>query len=197
MSIYISGTIGLFVTPKKLVMAVIIYRKSDGKIKQKRLEDLEQTECGPLMMFGTKTGNMDSTVWPKVLAALAKRTRRERGCVAGTGEDWKYGAALYVDSYAVHLNREVAIALARDHGIFIRPLLRNASHLQQPVDRHIGICFKAMYKRNVLIANYSLLHMLSMSSGSELMPVNKYTQLCAGALNTCLKKVTYNLCGDG
>ena len=186
------GTIGLFVTPTELLMAVIIYRQSEGKTAQERLENLEGTDVGPVMMIGTKKGNMDRTIWPKVLEALATRTAARRGVYGSASEKWKYALALYVDSYAVHLNRDVALDIAKRFGIFIRPLLRNASHLMQPVDRHIGICFKNMYKRHVMIANYTLLHMLSMNSENRKMSLKKFIEMCSGAMHTCVNAVEYN-----
>lgn len=170
-------------------MTVIIYRKSGGKRIQKRLRELEQTETGPVLMMGSAKGSMNQYLWPKVLDALAKRTVTRRGVTSLSGKNWKYGLALYVDSYAVHLKREVANDYAADHGIFIRPLLRNSSHLQQPVDRHIGICFKNTYRDKILRANGMLQHMVSQTATPRVTTPKKYMQMCCGAMHETVNQV--------
>ena len=185
---YREGTIGMFMTPFEVLMIVIIYRKAGGPQVRERLRTLEQTDNSNVFMLGTEKGTMNAEMWPKCLKALAECTKERRGTVEEHGEDWKYAIALYVDSFAVHLNRQVALDTALRYGIFIRPLLRNASHLMQPVDRNVGICFKNKYKSRLLQYNYDFLHMLSLNIEFT-VSVEKYTQMCTGALNTVFLQV--------
>lgn len=168
----------------------LIYRKAGGKRKRRNLVALETSDLGNVQMMGSEKGNCDKELWPQILEMFAQRTRRERGIVDHDGNgEWKYAMVLYVDCYGVHLNKKVARRMARDYGIFIRCLLRNSSHIQQAVDRHIGRCLKLLYKGPVLEYTYALLHMLRMPGFAPDIAVDKYTELCSGALQKAIDTV--------
>ena len=181
---YRQGTIGMFVTPFEVLCIVIIYRKAGGPLVQHRLKHLEHTDNSKVFMMGSEKGTMNRKLWPHALKALADCTKERRGTADLVDGDWKYGVVLYVDSYAVHLDRKLALEFAEKYGIFIRPLLRNASHLMQPVDRNIGVAFKSRYKHILMGHNYKLLHLLSLNLEDHEMSLAKYHELCTGAINT-------------
>ena len=175
----------------RIILVCLIYRKAGGKQVRRRLEMLEMEKHGLVQMMGTVKGNVDRELWPQILRMFAQRTVYERGVIEGGSKNWRYAVVLYVDCYGVHMSKSVARRMARDYGIFVRPLLRNCSHIQQPVDRHIGRCLKALYKCRVTDFTFMLQHMLKMSCFSEEMAVQKYTELCAGAIQHAVQQVKY------
>lgn len=189
-----TGTLGVFTLLGRIVLVCMIYRKAGGPRKRAALQALELSDTGNVQMMGAERGTVNAELWPQLLEMFAQRTRHERGVVDEDGKgNWKYALVLYIDSYGVHLNKKVARRFARDYGIILRPLLRNCSHIQQPVDRHIGQCLKLLYKARVMEYNYSLLHMLQIPGWTEEMVVSKYIELCAGAIQNAIEQVSWSL----
>ena len=180
----------MFTMVGRIVLVCMIFRKAGGKRKRANLEALELCDTGNVQMLGSEKGNVNKELWPQILEMFAQRTRHERGIVGEDGvSDWKYAIVLYVDSYGVHLNKKVAARFASDYGIFLRFLLRNSSHIMQAIDRHIGQCLKLLYAGSVMEYNYALLHMLKMPGFTENMAVQKYTELCAAAIQRAVVQV--------
>ena len=175
----------------RIVLICLIYRKAGGKGIQRRFELLEMEKTGLVQMMGSDKGTVNRYLWPDILNMFAQRTTYERGIVEGGSKEWRYAIVLYVDCYGVHMSKSVARRMARDHGIFIRPLLRNCSHLQQPVDRHVAITVKNLYKDKVMFFSLVLQQMLGMKYFNLAMSVQKYTEYCAGAIQHVVHQVEY------
>jgi len=188
---YREGTIGIFMTPFEVLAVVIIFRKQGGPTCRERLRKLEGTDTSNVFITGSHKGSMDRHIWPHALKALADVTKKRRGVSKLNNKDWKYGVALYVDCYAVHMNRQLAEDMARDYGIFIRPLLRNASHLMQPVDRNVGKAFKQRYRFLLMRYNYQFLHLLTLNLESFEVSLPKYHEICTGAIHQVFLEVRY------
>ncbi len=108
-------------------------------------------------------------------------------------DDWQYGLALYVDSYRVHLERSVALSARDRFGIYIRPLLRNASHLQQPVDRNVGKMYKDLYRRILLNMNGEWLNLLLLGLADRNVDIAKWEQLCTRAHQRVFNYVRFTI----
>lgn len=180
---YRTGTIGIFMTVEEILLVVLLYRKTGGPNVRHRLHKLGQTDESQLLVLGSDTGTMDGTTWPLCLEALATVTKERRGVVDETGSDWKYALALYVDNYSVHCNKAVSDDMALRHGIYIRLLLRNCSHIQQPVDRNIGIAFKNMYRALMLEWAFDLQTMETVGSLPD-VGGPKFIEMSIGVVNT-------------
>ncbi len=77
---------------------------------------------------------------------LEYRTRGQRGCNI-FGQQPKSHIALYNDNCTSHSTEQQAAYLKRKN-IHIRPLLPEATHIQQQVDNHIGIFIKRDMKQS-------------------------------------------------
>ena len=58
------------------------------------------------------------------------------------------------DSFAVYIDRQTACETVRR--ICIRPLIRNESHLMQPMDRYVGKAHKEKFRQELLELNAML-----------------------------------------
>ena len=140
---YRKGTIVLVMNHGVVLFAILIFKVLSGG--QNVLEELRgcSGHLGTNVLFAvTKKGSMTHEVWSLLLQTLMNMTKRLRGCKNIDGTDWKKSIVLTADNYVVHLNQELANRFASMYGIFIRCLIKNASHLQQPVDQHIGNLIK-------------------------------------------------------
>ncbi len=98
---------------------------------------------------------------------------------------------LNVDNYSVHLDEKVAEEHANLYGIFVRCLLRNASHIQQPIDQHVGIFVKNNIKRKIesWIAECNTFNQL----GSELKyDKQKWRSLIARFVSDAIQEIQQN-----
>ncbi len=146
---YRQGTLVIISSFKKIWLIVIIFPKGGRGVAQKLVDDMCGTDETQVMWETNESGNMTAPLWVKVMNFLQNRTKTLRGCMRSNGMDWIKAIVLNVDNYGVHLERKLAHKYATFYGIFIRCLLRNASHIQQPVDQHIGQFIKTRIKNKL------------------------------------------------
>ena len=143
---YRQGTLWILSNFLEILFVVIIFPKGGKGVAAK----LEKYDVGgfqnKVYWVCSESGSMTTKIWIKVMILLQNRTKTLRGCKNPNGEDWKKAIVLLIDNYAVHLNIEIASEYASKYGIFIRCLLKNASHLQQPIDQHVGMLLKRRIK---------------------------------------------------
>ena len=70
-----------------------------------------------------------------------RRTRNQRACNR-IGRQPQQHVALWTDNCTSHSTPAQVQTLKERHNIHIRPLLENASHIQQQVDQHVGNTMK-------------------------------------------------------
>ncbi len=146
---YRNGTLVIISNLKRIYLIVIIYPKG-GKGVAKKLQDMVGGSCGARVLWEcSQSGSMTREIWEKTMNLFKNMTKVLRGCVEQTTLDWQKAVVLDFDNYGVHLNKEIATRYASLYGIFFRCLLRNASHLQQPIDQHIGVFIKDIIKKKL------------------------------------------------
>ena len=74
------------------------------------------------------------------------RTRRQRGCDI-FGRKPQHHVALYNDNCSSHsIDKQIKRLIERDN-VHTRPLIKNATHVQQMVDQHVGVTLKKDIKK--------------------------------------------------
>eukprot|EP01083_Nonionella_stella_P295656 1004761_1 len=120
-------------------MAVIV--RGGPTILAKEIPKYKQ-EYGSLLLPWCKAKAwVDGAFWTKCMKELAFRTRRQRGCNA-FGQNPTSSIAFYADNCSSHSSDQQKRAYQRCHKILIRDLIPNATHVQQPVDQHVGVTLK-------------------------------------------------------
>ena len=145
---YRQGTLFILTFFKGILFVVIIF-PNGGKVVAAKLAKLIGNLKTKVYWVCSESGSMTTPIWVKVMTILQNRTKGLRGCLKQNGSDWKKAIVLNIDNYKVHLNVQIASEYAKKYGIFIRCLLKNASHLQQPIDQHIGLLLKKRIKEGI------------------------------------------------
>ncbi len=146
---YRQGTLVLISNYKGILLVIIIFKKG-GKGVAKKLETLMRGTIGGKVVWEcSESGNMTGRIWKKTMNLIKNMTKVLRGCKNENSLDWKKAIVLNFDNYIIHLERNLADEYAKLYGIFGRCLIRNASHIQQPIDQHIGIFLKNKIKEKL------------------------------------------------
>ncbi len=161
---YRQGTISMVINYKNVLFVVIIFRKGGVGVTE-RLNELKGNIYCQLYLFCSESGNMTYKIWLEVMVLIQNATKEMRMCARSDGRDWKKAVVLNIDNYGVHLNSALAENYANIHGIFIRCLLRNCSHLQQPIDQHVGQYFKLILKKSLRKFSFQFNDLANMTSG--------------------------------
>ena len=146
---YRQGTLVVVSGVRDILLIVIIF-PGGGETVSKTLKKMEGMVQGNVMWAATKSGNMNGRIWELTLRLIQNRTKKLRGCMSGDGKDWERAIALYFDNFASHLDERITREYSEEYGIFARTLLKNTSHIQQPVDQHIGRILKLLVRDIVL-----------------------------------------------
>ncbi len=146
---YRQGTLWIISNCFGILMVVVIFPNGGKVVAAKLIKQMLGNLETKVYWVCSKSGSMTTRIWLEVMIMLQNRTKSMRGCQQLSGRDWKKAIVLNLDNYAVHLNVDIAARFAAEYGIFIRCLLKNASHLQQPVDQHIGLLLKRRIKSNI------------------------------------------------
>ena len=152
---YRQGTIAMVMNFRKVLFFLIIFKKGGVGVTE-ALNRFTGNAYAPVYLFCSESGNMTLPIWVKTMILIQNATKELRGCLQSNGRDWKKAVVLNIDNYGVHLNSNLAERYAQIHGIFIRCLLRNCSHIQQPIDQHVGKYFKAILKK--LLVGFSYMY---------------------------------------
>ena len=184
---YRKGTIGMFVNCFRVILVVAIFRKG-GAVLSKTLRRMCNSASGIAVAFVTKSGNVTRKLWPKILELLNRRTKLLRGCQHPDGRDWKRPLVLTLDNYGTHERADLADRWAGQHGICLRPLIRNASHLQQPVDQHIGQMGKEIFKKAFMQWTISLRRASALGVDTKI-DMNRFRELAVRELNNMVLQV--------
>ena len=146
---YRTGSLVFVSNFEEILLTVIIFSQGGSGVA-KLLEKLEGSVTGtPVVWYCSESGSMTGYIWYKTMNHLKMITNQMRGCKRMDGLDWQKGIVLNIDNYSVHLDSELATKLAVRYGIFSRCLIKNASHIQQPIDQHIGVHIKNRLKRKM------------------------------------------------
>ena len=146
---YRQGTLVLVSNYKKILLTVVIFNKGGPRVAQ-LLENLSGTiRDSDVVWECSESGSMTTWIWKKTMNCLKNKTKHMRGCLSMDGFDWNKGVVLNIDNFTVHLDADVAKEYAFKYGIFVRCLIKNASHLQQPIDQHVGIFVKNRMKQKM------------------------------------------------
>jgi len=185
---YRKGTLTLITGVDGLALLVVIFRKAGGPQVTKRLRALQNTANSRVLWYGSESGSMTATIWKKVLRAFSNLTKKIRGCRKADGTDWKQAVALYMDNYGTHLDARTAREMARKYGMYLRPMLRNASHTMQPVDQNMGKIMKDRHKNFMVKATLDLERLHSIGSAADI-PIDKFQQMCCRAAEESIEHV--------
>ena len=140
---YRKGTFVIVMNCGKVLLIMVIFMVSSGGEEiRARMNEWAGNLGAKIIWAVAEKGSMNGRTWIILLRALANISKKLRGCTNLDGRDWTRALLLYADNYGVHLNDVVAQAFAANYGIFIRCLIRNASHIQQPVDQNVGQLIK-------------------------------------------------------
>ncbi len=143
---YRQGTLVLITNFERIFLIVVVYARGGKGVAKKLEKQMEGTKTQKVMWFCTQSGSVTARVWGKIMNVFKNLTKVLRGCEKQTATDWRKAIVLNVDNYGVHLEKKLAQKWASLYGIFLRCLLRNASHIQQPIDQHIGETVKKIIK---------------------------------------------------
>ena len=146
---YRQGTLWVLSTFRGILFTVIIFKAGPIVAKQLKEDYGHGNVDTDVYFYCSPSGSMTLKIWEQVMVILQSRTKEMRLCQNMNGEDWKNAIVLNIDNYSVHLNAEIAHRYATRYGIFIRCLLRNASHIQQPIDHHVGQLMKRIIKQKI------------------------------------------------
>jgi len=152
---YRQGTLALVMNFKTILFFILIFKKGGVGVTE-ALNKLVGTAYAPVYLFCSESGNMTLPLWIKTMILIQNATKQLRGCRQSHGRDWTKAVVLNIDNYGVHLNSNLAESYAQLHGIFLRCLIRNCSHIQQPIDQHVGKYFKSILKK--LLSKFSYLY---------------------------------------
>ena len=195
---YRQGTIVLFMNFQKIWLIILIFKKSKSKKSKSNKPKKDTSRIGEqlkkLLGYGVQniysvcsgSGSMTTLIWIESLILFKNITKQLRGCLNSNNEDWHKAIILSIDNYSVHLNAELATKYAYLYGILIRCLLRNASHIQQPVDQHVGILFKSIFKKLLRKVCFAIDSMCNLQNTVALTPA-KWRQIC---LRICRQTLT-------
>ena len=189
---YRQGTLVLVSNFEKIILCVVIFGQG-GKRVAKWLECLSGSVADSNVFWEcSDSGNMTKWIWRKTLNYLQNKTLDIRGCCKMDGSDWTKPIVLNVDNYIVHLEEGLADQYAAKYGIFCRCLIKNASHLQQPIDQHIGIFVKNHLKKKMerwVVDNERM-----QAVGSELVfSKQKWRQVVARFVQQVIQKILIKL----
>ena len=184
---YRMGTLVIFMTPFEPLLIVLIFIKAGGPVVQADLRDFEGSTTSNVICTGNKSGSMDGPIWDLSLRTLAGITKERRGADDLDGS-WKYAMCLYADCYGTHMNAAKAHNLYETTGIALCPLLKNCSHLQQPVDQHYGQFFKSCFKRALLRLMIDFQKGRNMGREMEI-DAKKFRELCYRAVQDICDQV--------
>lgn len=182
---YRMGTLLIFTSPLGPVLTVMVFKDGEAGVRQK-LKHMKG--CTPKVMFTSNAkGTINKFVWKLALQALAMATRDIRGAIK-SDFSWKYALVLYVDNHSTHLDKVIAEWARYNFGIFVRCLLRNASHIGQPVDFAIGRTYKTDWKSGVLnlLSNVQMMHNMCIGVAIDRQ---KWREVCIRMLAETLHKV--------
>ncbi len=192
---YRHGTLVIITNFRKIWLVVIIFSGGGSGVEKKLRKSMQGSVQGKVMWECSESGNMTAAIWKKTLNFFNNLTKTLRGCEKLDSTDWTKAIILNIDNYSVHLEAKIADHYAHFYGIFIRCLLRNASHIQQPIDQHVGI-----FIRNILI---HLLEKVIISNnryhsfGTELqLNKQKWREMIAGLVVRAIDEIELrkNLC---
>ena len=138
---YRQGTLVVISNCNKVEMMTIIFPKAGMRVEQ-QMNQLFGDSTGKVAVACTKSGSMTAPAWRQLLARFANVTKPVRQARDLQGKEWRKAIVLNMDNYGVHLNNPLAARYAREYGIFLRCLIKNASHYQQPVDQNLGKTIK-------------------------------------------------------
>ncbi len=142
---YRQGTLVVVSNFKKILFLMIIFNKGEKGVRKILNTQMHGTFSSKVHWQCSASGSMTKYIWKKTMNIFKNRTRILRRVTKFDGSDWTQAVILNVDNFGVHLETKTAEKFAKS-GIFIRCLLRNASHIQQPVDQHLGILLKNIIK---------------------------------------------------
>ncbi len=146
---YRQGTLVIISNYKVILLVIIIFKKGGTGVAKKLKKLMSGSSRVRVVLDCSESGNMTGRIWKKTMNLIKNMTKVLRGCYNGNSLDWKKAIVLNFDNYIIHLERELADEYAKLYGIFGRCLIRNASHIQQPIDQHIGIFLKNRIKQNL------------------------------------------------
>ncbi len=186
---YRQGTLVIISNFEQILFILIIFNKGGPRVrnqlKNQMIGNLETQvfwDCSP-------RGNMTAYLWRETLNMFKNLTFHLRGCTNScTGQDWTKAIVLNSDNYGVHLNKEIAADYAKKYGIYLRFSIRNASHIQQPVDQHVGVLVKDLVKHNLkkLLHN----HQQFISFGQDItLRKHKWRQIVARFVHQALTDI--------
>ena len=185
---YRKGTLLVFSTPFEILLVVVILRVDAGPVVTQQIRHLMGSTTSKVMVRAAKGGSINAPIWEDAALALANITKQRRGCTNVQGTDWKRGVACYVDSAGSHLNQVIARRAFEKHGIAIRTLIKNCSHLMQPIDRNLGQKYKMIIKNplNMLGGDWRILKDLDLGEGAS---SEKWRQIFVGMATWAAEKV--------
>lgn len=176
---YRNGTLVVCMNAEEILFVMVIFKVKDGKDVRKDIARWIGRYGTRIIYTVTKSGSLTQDAWAVALKAFQNLTKKYRRCRHMNGEDYEQPVALYVDNYSVHLNEELGHEYARKYGIFLRYLIKNASHIQQPVDQHIGYNLK---RRVVTRIEAMVVHMDRMLALGQTEPIGlkKWREVICG-----------------
>ena len=89
------------------------------------------------LVFANKTAFLNNNIWKGCMKKLELKSRGLRVCNFMSCKP-KKNLAFYSDNCTMHSSQQARLAYARLWGIHDRHLIPNGTHVQQPVDQHIG-----------------------------------------------------------
>ena len=189
---YRKGTLVICMNCGAILFVMVIFPcKSSGA----RLMPIIQSWLGHLnaRIFWTisSSGSLNEECWLHLVRAFQNMTKPHRKCLSLQGTDWQRAVALYIDNYGVHLQDDIGNELASKFGIFLRPLLKNASHLQQPVDQHIGLYLKMAVVKNVTIMAIDTDRMECLGI-DDIMDLNTFRARVSGFVSAAIEAMNAN-----
>lgn len=154
---YRTGTLVPFISASGSLLFCALLLKGGPTFNKNERPGIEETHPD-LMVFANKSAYMDNAVWTLCVDRFLRETRlirRRAGAVFGVKHQ-NNKIILYADNFSAHSTDSQVRRMRRD-GVLERRLIPNATHIQQPVDQHIGLFLKRDIKRRSWSFNESLL----------------------------------------
>ncbi len=133
---YRDCTLVPFINMDKIIFVGVVL-KGGPSITKNAVPKFNKQYGKYLHVFCNEKGYVTNYIWTELIKRFIIKTRKVRGTDA-FGLSAKNPIILYSDNCLVHSTDEQKKKYVQRHKIHERSLLQNCTHLQQPVDQHVG-----------------------------------------------------------
>ena len=185
---YRQGTLVIVMNNVSILFILIIFPNGGPGVLRK-LQQKAMVYCNKVYVLCSLSGSMTHSVWLQTLNLFQNLTKSIRGCHSVEGTDWTIAIVLSMDNYGVHLDEKLAKDYSKLFGIYMRCLLKNASHFQQPVDQHVGIWIKNLIINNLSTWTNNLNAFYSFGRGVSELKLGKWREFVIRFVAEAIQKI--------